>query len=165
MPTVCRRLFMAPRATQVHEAFGQRGSALSFHVNQTRSRPASEHEGVFALAPEHVSFYFEQYQPVCLRQLVTTPVPEDVTASNFGISKGLTHDRVLIFPTDPIRAFLTKGDVARRQVSLRALRRGHPCSSQRCLRHAKARSKPPNGVEADFLNRPRLGQQNSEQRS
>jgi DNA helicase II / ATP-dependent DNA helicase PcrA len=40
---------------------------------------------------------------------VTTPVPENVAASNFCMSKGLTHDRVLIFPTGPIRAFLTKG--------------------------------------------------------
>lgn len=82
---------------------------LGFPATTSAQDKASEHEGVFALAPEHVSFYLEQYQPVCLRQLVTTPVPEDVTASNFGISKGLTHDRVVIFPTDRIRAFLTKG--------------------------------------------------------
>jgi DNA helicase II / ATP-dependent DNA helicase PcrA len=83
--------------------------ALGFPATTSAQDKTSEHDGVFAVAPAHVDAYIEQYRPACLRQLVTTPVPEDVAATNFGISKGLTHDRVLIFPTGPIRAFLTKG--------------------------------------------------------
>lgn len=82
---------------------------LAFPATTSAQDKTSEHDGVFALAPEHVDAYLEQFRPACLRQLVTTPVPEGVATSNFGISKGLTHDRVLIFPTAPIRAFLTKG--------------------------------------------------------
>lgn len=83
--------------------------ALGFPATTSAQGKTSEHDGVFALAPEHVDAYIERYRPACLRQLVTTPVPEDVAAINFGISKGLTHERVLIFPTGPIRAFLTQG--------------------------------------------------------
>lgn len=82
---------------------------LQFPATASAQDKTSEHDGVFALAPEHVDAYLELYRPVCLRQLVTTPMPKGIAARNFGISKGLTHDRVLIFPTAPIRAFLTKG--------------------------------------------------------
>jgi DNA helicase-2/ATP-dependent DNA helicase PcrA len=42
---------------------------------------------------------------------VTTPVPEGVNATNFGIAKGLTHERVQIFPTDTVKTFLIKGNL------------------------------------------------------
>lgn len=84
-------------------------STMNFPPTTSAQGNTSDHDGVFALAPEHVDAYLDQYRPVCLRERMTTPVPEGVTASNFGISKGLTHDRVLIFPTGPIREFLTKG--------------------------------------------------------
>lgn len=83
--------------------------ALGFPATTSAQFKTSEHDGVFAVAPEHVDAYIQQYSPACLRQLVTTLVPTNVVASNFGVSKGLTHERVMIFPTDRIRAFLTKG--------------------------------------------------------
>jgi DNA helicase-2/ATP-dependent DNA helicase PcrA len=83
--------------------------ALGFPATTSAQERTSEHDGVFAVAPEHVEAYIAQYNPVCLRQLVTTAVPVGVAASNFGVSKGLTHERVMIFPTGPIRAFLTSG--------------------------------------------------------
>lgn len=84
-------------------------SALNFPPTLSAQSQKSEHDGVFALAPEHVDAYLERYRPTCLRERVTTPVPAGIIASNFGISKGLTHDRVLIFPTGPIRDFLITG--------------------------------------------------------
>lgn len=83
--------------------------ALEFPATESAQDKSSEHDGVFAVAPEHVAAYIEQYQPACLRQMVTTSVTEGVTAANFGISKGQTHDRVLIFTTMPMRDFLTNG--------------------------------------------------------
>lgn len=83
--------------------------ALKFPATESAQHKSSDHDGVFAVSPEHIAAYIEQYQPICLRQMVTTPVPADVAAANFGISKGLTHDRVLIFATKPMRDFLTKG--------------------------------------------------------
>jgi DNA helicase-2/ATP-dependent DNA helicase PcrA len=82
-----------------------------FNLPPTTSRQdaVTEHDGVFLVAPQHVRSYIEQYRPVCLRQSVATSVPEGVEARNFGVSKGLTYERVLIFPTEPIRAFLKKG--------------------------------------------------------
>ena len=82
---------------------------LGFPATTSAQTKSSDHDGVFALAPEHIDAYLQRYGPVCLRQQVRTPVPAGVDASNFGISKGLTHDRVLIFPTGPVREFLTKG--------------------------------------------------------
>jgi DNA helicase-2/ATP-dependent DNA helicase PcrA len=80
-----------------------------FEATVSEQTASSDHDGVFALAPEHVDAYLDLYEPVCLRQKVTTPVPEGVDATNFGISKGLTHERVLIFPTGAMRTFLKKG--------------------------------------------------------
>jgi DNA helicase II / ATP-dependent DNA helicase PcrA len=80
-----------------------------FGATVSKQTASSAHAGVFALAPHHVAAYLELYSPVCLRQKVTTAVPEGVDATNFGISKGLTHKRVLIFPTGAMKTFLTKG--------------------------------------------------------
>lgn len=84
-------------------------TALGFPSTVSAQTKESEHDGVFALAPLHTHAYVERYQPACLRQLSTTPVPDDLRATNFGVNKGLTHDRVLIFTTGPMRKFLTKG--------------------------------------------------------
>ena len=64
---------------------------------------------MFVLKPRNVNAYMERYSPVCLRQSVRTPIPEGAAAINFGVCKGLTHERVLIFPTKAIIKFLTKG--------------------------------------------------------
>jgi hypothetical protein len=53
----------------------------------------------------------ETYSPACLRHGVTTSVPEGFSATNFGISKGLTFERVLIFPTGSIKKFLNTGTI------------------------------------------------------
>ena len=83
--------------------------SLGFPATTSRQVSASDHDGVYVIAPEHVAEYMETYRPACLRQAITTSVPDGLTVTNFGLSKGLTHDRVLIFTTDPIRKFLTRG--------------------------------------------------------
>lgn len=85
------------------------GSELQFPKTTSAQTATSEHQGVFALTPADVPTYVERYRPVCLRQTVRTSVPAGISATNFGVSKGLTHNRVLIFPTTPIIDFLTKG--------------------------------------------------------
>jgi DNA helicase-2/ATP-dependent DNA helicase PcrA len=82
---------------------------LEFPPTISRQSASSDHDGVFALANEQVAAYIAEHDPVCLRQAVTTVIPNGVEARNFGISKGLTHQRVLIFTTGPMRAFLIKG--------------------------------------------------------
>jgi DNA helicase-2/ATP-dependent DNA helicase PcrA len=82
--------------------------ALGFPPSRSAQTKQSDHGGVFAIAPEHVASYIERYQPACLRHASTTVIPGDVFGTNFGVSKGLTHERVLVFTTGPMRTFLTK---------------------------------------------------------
>jgi len=81
----------------------------NFPATNSRQELSSAHDGVFVVAPEHVDAYVATFNPNVLRQTAATSVPESYEAANFGISKGLTHDRVLIFPTGAITKFLVKG--------------------------------------------------------
>ena len=65
----------------------------------------TEHDGVFFVAPADVDSYLAEYHPVQLREKVTVVVNPDYPAHNFGDSKGLTFDRVLIYPTKPMLAW------------------------------------------------------------
>lgn len=56
------------------------------------------HDGVFAITPAEVADYVRQHDPVVLRYNKTTRT-SGLAAVNFGVSKGSTYDRVLIFPT------------------------------------------------------------------
>jgi hypothetical protein len=82
---------------------------LGFEATTSKQTASSAHDGVFAIAPNHVGAYVSEYWPVCLRERRTTQVPNGISATNFGISKGLTHERVLIFPTVAMKKFLTEG--------------------------------------------------------
>ncbi|MED1746656.1 UvrD-helicase domain-containing protein [Brevibacillus borstelensis] len=64
--------------------------------NQTET---TEHDGVFLVKEEHVGHYLQKYNPVQLRDSVKVKVNKDYKSINFGESKGLTFDRVLIYPT------------------------------------------------------------------
>jgi len=64
-----------------------------------------DHQGVFIVRPDHEKEYCEKYKPqILLYQKAKYP---DL---NFGISKGLSFDRVLIYPTEKIREYLIKGE-------------------------------------------------------
>lgn len=60
------------------------------------------HDGVFLVRPVDVSEYLETYLPVQLRENIKTEVNPNYRVMNFGESKGLSFDRVLIYPTNPI---------------------------------------------------------------
>lgn len=53
-----------------------------------------------------VSRYIERWQPMVLRSGARTSVPVGFRPQNFGVSKGRTYDRVLIYPTGPIMKWL-----------------------------------------------------------
>ena len=59
------------------------------------------HDGVFLVKPQNVIDYLEEYQPIQLRDSVRTKTNKNFKAMNFGESKGLSFDRVLIYPTQP----------------------------------------------------------------
>lgn len=69
----------------------------------------SGHDGVFAILEHHVDAYIEKFQPQPLRNSGATARLVDLPFINFGKVKGLTFDRVLIFPTEKIRQFIIDG--------------------------------------------------------
>lgn len=64
------------------------------------------HDGVFLVREVDVNEYLETYSSVQLRENVKTEVNENYRVMNFGESKGLSFDRVLIYPTNPILKWL-----------------------------------------------------------
>ncbi|WP_152607162.1 UvrD-helicase domain-containing protein [Clavibacter michiganensis] len=84
-------------------------SSYGFLPTESHQTEVSGHDGLFVVAPEGVSDYLATYAPNILRASKATPIPLGLNATNFGSSKGVTHDRVLIYPTGTIAKFLTSG--------------------------------------------------------
>jgi len=62
----------------------------------------TEHDGIFFVKQNEVENYLQQYKPMQLRDTKRTDVKENHSVMNFGESKGLSFERVLIYPTKPI---------------------------------------------------------------
>jgi len=60
----------------------------------------TEHEGVFWIKEEDMDEYIEEFHPTQLRWNSTVQCSKKVPAMNFGESKGLSFERVLIYPTE-----------------------------------------------------------------
>lgn len=83
--------------------------SCGFPPTLSRQTATSHHDGVFAVRLDHVDTYVALHNPLCLRPSRSTRIPRQIDATNFGLAKGLTYERVLIFPSSPIRDFLNKG--------------------------------------------------------
>jgi len=66
----------------------------------------TDHDGVFVLPEEHVEAYLNEFNPIQLRDSIRTAVNDDFEVLNFGKSKGLTRDRVVIYPSGPMVKWL-----------------------------------------------------------
>ncbi|MCU7920273.1 MAG: AAA family ATPase [Candidatus Thiodiazotropha sp. (ex Epidulcina cf. delphinae)] len=68
----------------------------------------ANHTGVFTVSEQHISSYIQLFEPVILRLDKGTRLDlcEDQKCYNFGVSKGLGFERVLIIPTENHRKFL-----------------------------------------------------------
>lgn len=66
------------------------------------------HDGLFLVKKKDVREYFETYNPQVLRYNKKSNT-EGLSALNFGLCKGQNYDRVLIFPTDPMKKYLKNG--------------------------------------------------------
>lgn len=62
------------------------------------------HDGVLAIKPSDVAEYVAEHDPVVLRYDKRTDTA-GLSAINIGVSKGSTYDRVLIFPTGPMKKY------------------------------------------------------------
>jgi len=66
----------------------------------------SEHDGLFLIDDDHIEEYARQWKPTLLRVMTSNRNLPDLEVINFGVSKGITRDRVAILTTDPIRKWL-----------------------------------------------------------
>jgi DNA helicase II / ATP-dependent DNA helicase PcrA len=74
------------------------------------SNATTGHDGLFLVSPRAADAYVQAFDPTILKYDRRTDT-HGYPALNFGSSKGLTFDRVLIFPHGPIRNYLKSADV------------------------------------------------------
>jgi len=73
----------------------------------------TNHDGIFYIPSDKVDEYISKYNPQVLRYNKTTKCPGvNRLILNWGDSKGLTFDRVLIYPNGPLKNFLKNGKLA-----------------------------------------------------
>lgn len=65
-------------------------------------RPKTGHDGIFLVSPKDVDRYISEYHPMQMRDKRTVKANENAPVINFGDSKGMTFERVLIYPTKPM---------------------------------------------------------------
>lgn len=70
------------------------------------NKKVTGHDGIFVIAEKNVDQYLKDYNPTQLRDSVKTKVNENFSVLNFGKSKGLTLDRVIIYPSGPMIKWL-----------------------------------------------------------
>lgn len=99
------------RANQAIADFSDTLFSTEFGFAPTVSNRCEDtgHDGVFAIAEADVPAYLSQFRPQALRDSIRTARAVDLPFRNFGKVKGLTFDRVLIYPTKAITKFLTDG--------------------------------------------------------
>ena len=62
-------------------------------------KESTQHDGVFFVKRSDVNTYLEVYKPLQLRDKISVKINDNYHSMNFGVSKGLTFDRTLIYPT------------------------------------------------------------------
>ena len=67
----------------------------------SNQKEVTKHDGVFLVKKQDVKKYLEAYNPAQLRNSIKVEVNKSYKTVNFGDSKGLTFDRVIIYPTKP----------------------------------------------------------------
>lgn len=78
----------------------------NFATCTSNQKEVTKHDGVFLVKRQDVKKYLEAYNPVQLRDSIKVEVYQIDKTVNFGESKGLTFDRVLIYPTEPFVKWL-----------------------------------------------------------
>jgi len=66
----------------------------------------SGHDGLFLVDDNHLESYIQQWKPTLLRAKISSRTLPNAEVINFGVSKGITRERVAILTTDPIRKWL-----------------------------------------------------------
>ena len=72
----------------------------------TKQFKETGHDGIFLIKFDDLDEYLAKYNPMQLREKRTVQVSDKYPVINMGESKGLTFDRVLIYPTGTMREWL-----------------------------------------------------------
>lgn len=79
---------------------------LNFVPCKSCNQKITGHDGVFVVLENDVENYLLKYHPMQLRDSKKKEVSSKFPVMNFGESKGLTFERVIIYPTEPIKKWL-----------------------------------------------------------
>jgi DNA helicase-2/ATP-dependent DNA helicase PcrA len=77
----------------------------------SKNNKVTGHDGIFFIKNKEALNYYKTHKPVVLRYSKKTDTL-GLPASNIGTMKGRTFERVLIFPTSPMKAYLTTNDLS-----------------------------------------------------
>ena len=88
--------------------------AIYPHMPRTTSHGVGDtgHDGIFYISPKRVGEYLKEYPNVTVLRHDKRANTLGIPATNIGVSKGSTFDRVMIFPTKPMVDYLKKRDPA-----------------------------------------------------
>ena len=78
----------------------------NFKATTSGNNITTEHSGVFFIKKQDVENYLQKFKPVQLRDTRRTIVNDNYRVMNFGESKGISFDRILIYPTKPFLDWL-----------------------------------------------------------
>lgn len=78
----------------------------NFQATTSGNNDTTEHSGVFLIKEQDIENYLQNFEPIQLRDSKRTNVNENYRVMNFGEAKGLSFDRVLIYPTEPFIKWL-----------------------------------------------------------
>lgn len=74
----------------------------------TSMNEKTDHDGVILINKNDVQKYYNYYRPIVLKYDKKT-LTDEYQSFNFGECKGMTFERVLIYPNGPFKDFLLKG--------------------------------------------------------
>lgn len=72
-----------------------------FSNTTSGNKQTTEHDGVFLVKEKDTEIYLQEHKSIQLRDSKRKDVNENYSVMNFGEAKGLSFDRVLIYPTKP----------------------------------------------------------------
>ncbi|HVY77596.1 MAG TPA: UvrD-helicase domain-containing protein [Solirubrobacterales bacterium] len=83
-----------------------------FEPLESIGEPVHGQDGIHLISVAELPAYVKAYRPTILRWNRNANT-QGLEAINIGVSKGSTYERVLIFPTKPMRNFLTDGNASK----------------------------------------------------
>lgn len=84
-------------------------SCWGFETTVSRNANITDHDGIFLIKEADLPEYIARYSPLFLRHSASSARGRPYAFLNIKVSKGLTSERVLVWPTGPIKKMLTKG--------------------------------------------------------